>query len=662
MAKEFLTLKRQTVVDIANAIRSKTNSDKAIKIEDLDDAIGEIESGGGGSAMLERPGNQPVPREGYIKKIKFNTDLSVDEVISILEKLEYYEYDGYDILMEADLYGEGVGYNYGFYILRNNNNGLLNYTIAGYNYGQNTDDYFDGDIFVTDYENAIDIDGNQWTSCWSPDWKEEYGEINCEVAASYPDWDDPTIIREIGLQNDLLVDLICIPGEPISKELTGTYSAIDLEITENGTIDVLEMIDNKEIPISIEINIPTPEIKGDLKDIIPNEGYIERVKLNTSLSSEEVDLILSKLEYGVANHSIEQMDGVYDTNNNYFIAWGDDDNYNLIKGVMVKSYDTSYEISEISWDFNEFKMVKNVLYISEYGWNPAFNGEIEINGTLRTNDYTSDYKKYPLGNQNDIIISLAYIPKGESINKELKGTYRPTELEITENSTVDILPMIDNKEIPVSIEVSVKGRVEIKSGGVVVPNNGELITDVYFNTNLSTEKVLEIIEPLQNHYDENNEYVLLASNTDYTWGRIYYNGNIVLQHGSSWYTLFDSFNGWADTDKKWGSMFGHSIGHIVLHKDNIGSNYFAAGSPVGDQNNQLLDLFSLTPSFGTPQSVTISEGVYYDCSSVAITENSEIDIAAMIDENRLPFKIEVNVPQPPVYDGSVTITDVKDDE
>ena len=46
MAKEFLTLKKQTIVDIANAIRSKTNSDQTIKVEDLDSAIGEIKPTG----------------------------------------------------------------------------------------------------------------------------------------------------------------------------------------------------------------------------------------------------------------------------------------------------------------------------------------------------------------------------------------------------------------------------------------------------------------------------------------------------------------------------------------------------------------------------------------------------------------------------------------
>ena len=152
MAKEFLTLKRQTVVDIANAIRSKTNSDKAIKIDDLDDAIGKIESGGTSDVRLV---TGAIPREGHVEKIKFNTNLSKEEVVSILEKLEYYEYDEYSayyILVEADVYGEGFGRNYFFSAERYYGDGdLLNYAIYGYNFVPNTGDcVFDGYIFATD--------------------------------------------------------------------------------------------------------------------------------------------------------------------------------------------------------------------------------------------------------------------------------------------------------------------------------------------------------------------------------------------------------------------------------------------------------------------------------------------------------------------------------
>jgi hypothetical protein len=47
MREKLFILKEQTLIDIANAIRTKTGTNELIKIQNLDDAIAVIQGGGG---------------------------------------------------------------------------------------------------------------------------------------------------------------------------------------------------------------------------------------------------------------------------------------------------------------------------------------------------------------------------------------------------------------------------------------------------------------------------------------------------------------------------------------------------------------------------------------------------------------------------------------
>ena len=532
MAKEFLTLKRQTVVDIANAIRSKTNSDKAIKIDDLDDAIGEIESGGASDVRLV---TGAIPREGYVEKIKFNTDLSTEEVVSILEKLEYI--DGYYSIFGPDL--NATSGAYGGIMVTYDENDKPTYAIE---VGSIADGivYLVFDSIVGWYSDQSTLD-QYWSDYYILPSNEV--DVNCDLIPEYVFEDG--YITKVGLQNDLLVDLVYAGDKSISKKLTGTYAGVDVKMAENGTIDVLEMIDNKEIPISVEVNIPTPELKGELKEIIPNEGYIEKIKFNTNLSNEEVVSILEKLKYNYEYYSVfaSELDASI--------------NYSSIVSLNIQKYtdDEKGICYHIFYTFHDLNMdVKFVPIFETYygGWitesifneywgggsDPSyvmFTGEIEVHHEVVPEIVYEDGWSEKVGLQNNLLIDLMYV-EGEPINKELIGTYKPVELEITENGIVDILPIIDNKEIPVSVEVNVpspEGTIKITENGeydvtpyakteveipdvqltneikVPVPRQGYIET-VRFNINLSKEEVVTILSQLE--YDDTNTAYVYYSN------------------------------------------------------------------------------------------------------------------------------------------------------
>ena len=485
MEKEFLTLKRQTVVDIANAIRSKTNSNKAIRIEDLDDAIEEIESGGasgGGSAMLERPGIQPVPREGYIEKIKFNTDLSKDEVVSIVDRLdalkvpsgeEWYEYR-YFILC-SPVNEQGVPDYYVIILKTQNGPGVPSYGIY---------------LQVADESHTL---FDMFEEKWCIDEEVVINNIVCPEV----DFGDGSVMT-FGAQNDLLVDLVYIEGEPISKELTGTYAATDLEITENGTIDILPMIDNKEIPVSVEVNVSMPKIEGELigNGVVEYQSPAkEKIYINTSLSKEEVIERIKDLTYTNTSYSWlvspcyvvylmmttrANRPGMTFLGNSLYIQKTEGQNFEY--RICIGNIDLSSSLEYGKEIFNSTDGWMNVdVFLNEDGSikNEFLTGTLPVleenntgNGWNINSDMTVSELNYALiYTENDKLTDLIYVKQSSPITKELTGTYDGIELEVTENTIIDIAAMIDEGKLPLTIKVNVP-QPQVYDGSVTVSPYG----------------------------------------------------------------------------------------------------------------------------------------------------------------------------------------------
>jgi hypothetical protein len=186
MSNKILTLRQKTIVDIADAIRNKIGSSELIKIEDLDDAIKSI-SGGNGGGIIEVDELQgpylctSVPNSGYVEKVRFDTSLSIEQVVAELEKLTYDEYGTYPLLINDNIMLL-VMVNNGIYIIVDDEGGVLYFASA-----------------ETEFCSAG----------WNSDFNGEI-EINAEVMNS-------DVVGMIGAENDKIVNLFYLNKQPNPK-------------------------------------------------------------------------------------------------------------------------------------------------------------------------------------------------------------------------------------------------------------------------------------------------------------------------------------------------------------------------------------------------------------------------------------------------------------
>lgn len=213
-----------------------------------------------------------------------------------------------------------------------------------------------------------------------------------------------------------------------------------LEITKNGLYDV---VNYGKANVNVEGSINIVKSGGT---VVPNSGYVEKIYFNTALSIDEVVSLLSQLTYnndGLCALAINQskpivlgagvMNGVY-----------------IIADLMTM---TPYFASAISTDLPQ--EVFNFV-----GWSPDFSGVIEVNADLI--DYESGMSA---GTENDKLIDLMSITNsfgvGGEIIKTLGGDYEAVNIEVTENTIIDISTMLDNKQIPINVKVNVGQFVEV---------------------------------------------------------------------------------------------------------------------------------------------------------------------------------------------------------
>ena len=345
---------------------------------------------------------------------------------------------------------------------------------------------------------------------------------------------------------------------------------------------------------------------------VPNTGYVENVYFNTELSTKEVVKLLEQLDfipydvndinlctYTVLITKDGEYSGVYlyidkiinpdNPENVLFEIWGWGDG-----GPIFSTEEAEHYMDDGS----------TIKFI---GWNPYAINPLAANAEVFSTDPNWNYGT--VGLQNDIISSLLSttpITKSEAETTILTGEYDGSAIKVTENGNVDIKTFIKNKKLPLSLDVEGSITVSNPGGwrwqGTPVPNSGH-VENVYFNTDLSVEEVVEIMSQV----DLSNDVYVLIMNDDSSNGIAYakdYGKYAISDANGNLY--FDEAYGWTP-----------DINPIAINSEVID---LWNGMTVGLQNDLISSLFSSTPITKVEDEELTLTGKY-DGSTVVIDIN-----------------------------------------
>lgn len=357
---------------------------------------------------------------------------------------------------------------------------------------------------------------------------------------------------------------------------------------------------------------------------VPNSGTIEKVYFNTNLSVEEVVEIISQLNFDYSS-SDDFKDMVYILSTTT-TATQLGANSLIVGKLTLEDNSIAYAIM-----YNEIPIFSTTSEAGFVGWSVDVTSPLEINAE---NTITYIEQAYGFDSQNDKLSSLFSItPFTQSEDKNI--LMHPKNEDGTVNKDVNLYPRTKVGNLLASNGSKfTMPNVAYKQSewqGEVVPNSGT-IENVYFNTNLSVEEVVSIIENLNFNMpgsNSTNNYVLL-SNANYSYGiyinkssdGIYYNIGLFTDTGCFW----DNENGWKVFDNPQNTS---SISLVSSLSD--GTNSYQ----VGAENDKLSSLFSITP-------FEESSGGLFETNEDG-TPNTDKPIQTGISEERVNELIDLKI-------------------
>lgn len=276
----------------------KYTKDAIYVIQDSSDPI--VNEGSGGVVKIERIGGiQAVPADTYVGTVYFNTALSCDEVDNIISNSNIPFVPNGELSMyvlcctgtiQSDVNSISVViFDFSTYV------GTTAYAISLLN---------DSEIVYYVSESLKDLTGGQYG--WV-----QGAEINTAVINStlvnLVEVGNTTVY--VGTHNENLKQLINTIEEPYYKELSGTYVPIDLEINENTNIDLTTYMDNKQMPISLGVNVPIPEPVLQEKTVTPTKEAQTIVQCDAGydgLSKVTVKRVGSSIDSNIKNTNIKK--------------------------------------------------------------------------------------------------------------------------------------------------------------------------------------------------------------------------------------------------------------------------------------------------------------------------------------------------------------------
>ena len=262
------------------------------------------------SVNVVKGGGTVVPNTGFLEGVYINYNASVDEVLELIANIEY------PINVESE---SSVGKKYYVTYVNEDNNIQIDYIK---NAEFNVDGYIimgliAGTVFVLFASNES-IQKLYPNNIGNVGWNANYVN-NPYTALETEVFDVTTDGTSVGLDNDKLINLISTtPFESkVIKELSGDYKVVDIVVTENKTVDVETYLDNKQMPISVTVNVEPNLQEKEITEngeYVADEGYDGFSKITVNVAGE--DMLQARVD---ATNSCEYLFYRYIGNNVDFI-------------------------------------------------------------------------------------------------------------------------------------------------------------------------------------------------------------------------------------------------------------------------------------------------------------------------------------------------------
>ena len=363
-----------------------------------------------------------VPTNEVVEKVYINTDLSLEETLSILESLNYVDYPGSPGMKIWACFTDTTMQDNMLAVIK-----FINGEIYGY--------------CIQAIVNGVNIAGNNDFIFY---WGSNTGVID---GYNEKGWLDGIDYIEFNMENSLSLVAPSLSFTPENEKVTSLFSTTPFVYTKANTINMKGYINNKQLPL--EIKVPNKEVfvlTNDWKEgtTIPTSGTIKDIYVNTNLTNDEVVSILSKITSWYSS--------------SYYLLF----NTTTFDAIQINKIGSDYCIFIQIGERREiiFATKQNMIGFTYdfVGFNPDFNGVLSFNvANEMTQIHTTP--------QNELLTKLFSTTPFEKASMPLEGTYDGTPIEITENKVIDMKSYLDNKQLPLEVNVNIKG-----SGGVDIPS------------------------------------------------------------------------------------------------------------------------------------------------------------------------------------------------
>ena len=250
-------------------------------------------------------------------------------------------------------------------------------------------------------------------------------------------------------------------------------------------------------PLSAGSGVVKIERKGTGIQAVPNSGLVEKLVFNTELTTSEVDTIISNANLNWVQPSSTEPPLYFVFFNMEVEAALMIMNYGILIGEGVIAYMIMAVIPGGESDpipIYSSSIIKELLGGIE-GWNTALFEELGSNVFPLNAMAESNMEGMPIGAQNESIKELINIGGLEPYLKELKGTYEPVDVNVTENTTIDLVTQyMDNKQMPITL------NVQTTKGIIDITNNGEHDVSKYEKANVNVTVLPALQEKTVNAY------------------------------------------------------------------------------------------------------------------------------------------------------------------